>query len=223
MPCNIGYKEVARVVIPKPVAKKFKAKVDVPKIDQELLNKIGEEDQAFVDWINELDISPLLNEALKRAMASVVSVGSVKVTINVDGSLEIGGSYSNDDGKRKLENYTDKISSRFQMEVLGIVAELLEYKVEISQNGDELVLEGEKHQHSHGQVNRYLKIVKDKSGNGEFRFEHFASPEELKSEKQKFLALAQKLGIKLHLDMTEKSGQPITNGTIHEHFLKNRN
>lgn len=222
MPCNIGYKEVARITVPKPVAKKFKAKVDAPGIDQELLNKIGEEDQAFVEWINEMDINPLLNEALKRAMVFVTLGGSVKINVNADGSLEISGSYSNDDGRKKLESYTEKLSDRYQMEVLGIVAELLEYKIDISQNGDELVLEGEKHQHSHGHVSKYLKITKDKNGIGEFRFEHFASPEELKSEKQKFLALAQKLGVKLSSETTEKSGQPIAHGMVHEHFLKNR-
>lgn len=222
MPCNIGYKEVARTTIPKPVAKKFRAKVDAPKIDRELLNKIGEEDMVFVDWINNLDILPLLQEGLGRAQNSVKAPDKTTVKINSDGSLDINADYDSDRGKRNLESFTNKLSGRFQMQILGIVAELLDYTIEISQDKNSLVLEGEKSQRSDGRVNRYLKISKNEQGAGEFRFEHFASPEELKREKQKFLALAQKFGIKIALESTEKSGQPIAADAVHEHFLKSK-
>ena len=201
MPCNIGYKEIARINIPKPIAKKFKAKVDPPKIDQELLNKIGEEDNAFVDWINGLDITPLLGEALKRSLSAIDPIKNMKVSINNDGSLDISGNYNDENAKRKLETSAKKLSKRYQMEVMGIVAQLLEYRTEISQDGKDLILEGEKHQHSHGQVNRYLKVTDSGVENGEIRFEHFASPEKLKSEKRKCLALAQKLGAKINLEI----------------------
>ncbi len=227
MPCNIGYKEVARARIPKPVPKKFKATVKPPEIDRDLLEKIGEEDPAFIEWASELNIRPLLEEALSRALKSVGDIQGVEVRINEDGSLEITGKHTDDYGKKRLEKFTKELSDRFQMEVLGIVAELLEYEVEISKETEEgqsnLVLEAEKHQHSHGHVNRYLKITKGEGDEeGSLRFEHFASPEELKSEKEKFLALAQKMGVKLNLETTEKSGQPITNDAVHTHFLKGR-
>lgn len=67
MPCNIGYKIVAKVKIPEVVVQKFKEEIQAPQIDQDLLEKIGEDDPAFSQWLNELDIKPLLEEALRRA------------------------------------------------------------------------------------------------------------------------------------------------------------
>ena len=66
MPCNIGYKSYAEVVIPQPQPQIFKAKAEAPNIDADLLKKLGEEDPAFLEWLRDLDTRPLLEEALKR-------------------------------------------------------------------------------------------------------------------------------------------------------------
>ncbi|KKT81913.1 MAG: hypothetical protein A3B99_04500 [Candidatus Yanofskybacteria bacterium RIFCSPHIGHO2_02_FULL_44_12b] len=227
MPCDIGYKQVSRVTIPRPIPKKFTAEIKPPSIDRDLLAKIGEEDEAFLYWINDLDIRPLLQEALRRTVSASGSLKGLKIDVNSDGSLKIEGSYNNEKDKGSLERLTKQLSDRFQMDVLAIVAELLDYQIQVSWKEEDgetvLVLEGEKHQHSHAHVNRYLKVTKNANGKGSFRFEHFSSPEELKKEEQKFMALAQKLGVKISVETVQKSGHPIAPGTIHEHFLKEGN
>ena len=71
-------------------------------------------------------------------------------------------------------------------------------------------------------MNRYLKVTRNAAGDGVFAFEHFDSKKSLLSEEQKFVALAQKLGVKLVLRDAETRGQPIAVGTVHGHFLREK-
>ncbi len=71
MPCDLGYKIVAKVTIPAPLPQDFKEEVKPPTIDQDLLDKIGEDDPEFLEWIEGLDTQPLFEEALQRAQLAV--------------------------------------------------------------------------------------------------------------------------------------------------------
>jgi hypothetical protein len=66
MPCNIGYKNFVKATLPEPVPEKFEEEIEAPAIDADLLSKLGNEDQAFVEWVEELETAPLLEEALNR-------------------------------------------------------------------------------------------------------------------------------------------------------------
>ncbi len=225
MPCDIGYRNIAKVAIPVPkkITKKFKATARAPEVDRDLLNKIGEKDPAFLEWMSELDVLPLFEEALRRAQQGTNSVGKLKLSVSGDGTLSMDGEYDDKGGKRGLELLAQEISEQFQMEILRIVAELLDYEVvlrkERGDKGDVYTLEGEKRQ---GQVSRYLCITKDDAGSGDLRFEHFASKQELQEEYVKFLGLAQRLGTKLVISEPREAGTPIAPGVVHNDFLRGR-
>lgn len=212
MPCNIGYREISRVRIPKPQT--FKEKTEAPKIDSELLVKIGEDDPKFLEWMKELDVNPLLREALKRALAAAGKTSPVKFRVDENGFLEASSNYADKTQKKEIEGITNRVFSRFQMEVLAIVAQLLDYEIIVSQTG----IEGEKNTNSG--VNRYLKITEAGSEDSLLQFEHFESQASLKKERRKFVALAQKLGIKIAIIESESGGQPIAEGALHKDFLK---
>ncbi|MDP3697493.1 MAG: hypothetical protein Q8R55_05770, partial [Candidatus Taylorbacteria bacterium] len=175
MPCNIGYKSYAQVVIPEPQPQTFKAKAEAPKIDAELLAKLGNEDPEFLEWAGGLDTKALLEEALKRTL-SKVSVKGVEFKVNAGGMLEGKGKYFNESEKRLLDQKVSRVSERWQFEVLGIVTELLGYKVTITQNGTEFLLEAEEEGKSH--PCDYIKVVK-KDGDATLTFEHFKSRDKL--------------------------------------------
>ena len=222
MPCNIGYKVVAKIVIPVPQVQEIKEEVTAPEIDQDLLEKIGEEDLEFLDWLKEFDSNPLLKKALELAREKIEGSKSLKTSIKENGRLSITGKYVTAKEKSEVEAIISSLSSQFQMEVLAIVAQLLDYRISMNQEtvGGEVstVIEGEKDVDSG--VNRYLKISKNKAGEGVFSFEHFESKKSLVTEQQNFLALAQKLGIKISISEAEQKGQPIAQGTLHKHFVK---
>lgn len=69
MPCDIGYKNIARIRVKPRMPSMFKERVESPKIDKELLDNMGVDDAEFLEWVSELDTTPLLNEALRRALA----------------------------------------------------------------------------------------------------------------------------------------------------------
>lgn len=218
MPCNFGYKNAARVRIPTPQPQKFKAEIYAPEIDGDLLVKLGEEDAEFLEWLQELDTKPLLEEALKRALAKISSNG-LRFKINSKGMLEAEGSFTTAVEKRRLSETTSKISERWQFEILGIVTQLLGYSFTISQNGDELILEAEEE----GKVHPcdYIKITKTKDGEGTLTFEHFKTRKLLQIGMAKFLALARKLGIKIEVGESETSeGDKIATETGHTHRHK---
>lgn len=219
MPCDIGYRTWAELTIPKPTFQKFKKKVAPPKVDADLLEKIGEDDPAFLDWLDGLDVQSLLKEALKRARKQVRGASNLNCSVLTDGSLVLSGKYQDENKRSRLEQLSERISRRYQIEVLAIVAELLDYDILITDCGDTLILEGEKHQDG-TQVHRYFKITKGLDGKGEIRFEHFSSPSARDAELNKFTALAQALGIRLELEGVREAGRPIAEGEVHHDFLK---
>lgn len=220
MPCNIGYKSYAKIEIPEPQPQTFKAKSDAPSIDADLLAKLGSEDPEFLEWVGELNVRPLLEEALKRALSNVRTRG-VEFSLADDGTLEAKGRYSNDREKKNLSDASSSVSKRWQFEVLGIATQLLGYTFTIRQNGDELILEAEEEGKSH--PCDYIKISK-KSGNSTLVFEHFKSRKELQVETAKFLVLADKLGIKIILDDTSVSeGDPFPSEHRHTHGHRHTN
>lgn len=219
MPCNIGYKSVSRMRILAPQPQKFKSKTKAPTVDADLLKKIGEDDPAFAEWLDELNIEPLLEEALKRTLSSTEDSSLVKFSINNIGYLQANADYIGATKKAEIEKITTSVFEQFQFEVLKIVLELLDYTVTISKESkDNFVLEGEKDEKS--KVHKYVKITKAAGEDATLRFEHFESPESLDKEKRKFLGLSQKLGVEINISETKDSGQPIPEGTVHQHFLK---
>lgn len=203
MPCNIGYKSYVKVEIPAPVPEKFSAKSEAPQVDADLLEKLGVEDPEFVDWARQLDSRPLLEAALERALANT-DAGGVTFMVDAAKMLSAKGSFTSPAEKKKLEAATDKVTSRWQMETLGIVAELLDYSVTITEKGDTLTLEAEEASKSH--PCDYIKVTKS-GEKAEVTFEHFKSREKLDLETAKFATLAEKLGVKIAL-----TGRKVTEG-----------
>ena len=163
MPCDLGYKQINKIKIPAPAPQEFKEKIKPPEVDADLLEKIGENDLAFLEWLNDLDIKPLLEKALSAAKQKIGDSGLLKSSIDENGNLIISGSFKNNSEKKRLESATSALSEQFQFEVLKIVAELLDYELVLSKgkNG-EPILEGEKDTDSG--VHKYLKVTKDKNG-----------------------------------------------------------
>ncbi len=218
MPCDIGYRTYAPVRIPQPKPQVFKKRMPAPSVDQDLLEKLGVDDRQFLEWINELNIKPLLEEALKRALA-VQLPRNVSFSITEDGNVLAEGAYLDGRGKDIIEKATDRMLNRWQMEVLKIVTQLLGYDANIQSrltgNSETLVLVAEEKGKSH--PCKYVRISKDPNGNGEIAFEHFASKPGLEKEKIKFAALAQKLGIKIVLPDSPVNGQPISVSIQEQH------
>lgn len=131
MPCNIGYKSYAKIEIPEPQPQVFKQKANAPEIDEELLEKLGEEDEQFLEWVKELDTKSLLKKALKRALAKIDAKG-IDFKINAQGMLEATSKFINAQQRKILTETASNISERWQFEVLGIVAELLDYDTTMS-------------------------------------------------------------------------------------------
>ena len=205
MPCNIGYKSYAKVEIPTPLPQTFKTEVDAPKIDADLLEKLGVEDATFLEWAQSLNTKPLLVEALKRTLEKIGANG-IDFKINDKGILEAIGSYTSASEKKRLAEQTATVTDRWQLEILAIVTELLDYTPTISKNGNELVLVAEEAGKSH--PCDYIRITK-KGGNGNICFEHFKSRKALDLATAKFLVLAHKLGVKISTENPEVSeGDP---------------
>lgn len=188
MPCDIGYRSVADAVIDD------EQRTGAPAIDRALMEQLGVDDPVFLAWAQELDRQPLLEKALERALAEVAANGDVRID---NGALVTRG-----DNRRLVE--------RWQLEVLRIVLELLDYECAMSGSG----LEGEKHGASG--VHEYVAIAFT-AGGASIRFEHFASDDALAKEQRKFLALAQRLGIRVRIVRDKRAGQAIPPGTIHPH------
>lgn len=224
MPCNLGYREIAEVTIPNPQPQELKEEVVAPEIDKELLEKIGEEDSIFLDWLLGLEIGPLLEEALRRALSKVKGAGALKTSIAKNGRLLIRARYTTAAEKKELDALTVSFSNQFQMEALAIVAELLDYEVlirqEIRDGKKVFVLEGEKKTSSG--IHKYLKITRDVDGKGVLVFEHFEFEDELTKEERKFLALAKKLGIRIVMRKKTQQGNPLPKGVTHKNFVRAR-
>jgi len=149
MPCNIGYRVYAPIKIPAPVPQEFKSKTEAPKIDAELLDRLGETDPEFCEWLKELDIKALLEQALKKALSKVKIPNSLKIQVSDSGYLEAQASYTSEAQKAKLEKLSAKVASQFQLEVMKMIAELLDYETAVTEdkNGG-WVIEGEKNEQS---------------------------------------------------------------------------
>jgi len=223
MPCNIGYKNISRVRVEPKLPQEFKEKAKAPKIDKELLDNMGVRDAVFLDWASGLDISPLLNEALKRALKTSGGPGEIKFRIS-NGELEITSKFTTAEEKRTISAMAKKISERFQMELIGIIAQLLDYRISFSDQiiggKKNSVLEGEKEENAN--VRKYLKVSIGSTGEGVLAFEHFESQSSLKQERAKFLTLAKKFGVKISIAEETESGQPIPANIEHRDFLKQR-
>lgn len=221
MPCDIGYRNYARVAIPMPNPQDFKSRNQAPQVDADLMEKIGVNDQEFLSWLQELDIRPLLSEALKRAL-SKIDKGKLDFKVTSDGYLEARGSYIDAAEKKRLGKLAGQVAGQFQMEVLQIVAQLLDYETSLvrtqAEGNDVWKLQGEKNEDA--SVHKYLGITKI-GEETEIEFEHFESAKSRDSETEKFFALAQKLGVPIKKVTMKKAGQPIPVGTVHRDFLKN--
>lgn len=222
MPCDIGYKSFSQVRIPTPTTQEFKNKTEAPRVNAELMTRIGQNDPEFVEWMNDLNNNPLLVAALKRALAGEKIPSGLLFTIGSSGNLEASGTYTNASTKRLFADATDRISRKWQMEVLRIVAELLDFSVIISEtvkNGSLiLILEAEKR--TDAPVTEYLRITSDPISGSSMLFEHFASKSALSKTRDKFLALAEKLGVRITLDRTEERGSPIPGNAVHRGHLR---
>ena len=187
-----------------------------PNLDADLLGKLGSEDPEFLNWLNEFDSKPLLNEALKRALSNVSAKGVV-FSINADGMLEAKGNYSNTKEKNSITDIISRVSERWQFEILGIVTELLDYTFTIIKSDGELILEAEEKGKSH--PCDYIKVTK-RGGEASLVFEHFKSRRDLDVETAKFLALAEKLGVKISIsesNVSEGDAFPTEQRHSHSH------
>lgn len=217
MPCYLGYRSIITLNLPIEQPETLREETKASSIDRELMDKIGEPE--FLQWLAGLDIQPLLGEALKRALAKVKTDG-IKFALKGQ-FLQAEGTYVGQKQKGKMQAVINRVFSQFQMEILGIVAQLLDYEVVMFIENNTVVLEGEKMEDSG--VHKYLRISKSRNGETEIKFEHFTSLPELEKEEAKFFALAQKMGIKINVRSKERSGQPISQGSYHQGFLKERN
>lgn len=220
MPCDLGYKSFDRVVIPEPQPLTFRARAKAPEADAELMERIGQNDPAFVDWMNDLETNPLLKQALQMALAAVGKTDPVSFEIK-DGQLAARATYRTGADKARVGKIAERVSRRWQVEVLAIVAQLLDFETQITVDGDVLRLEGEKHG-SGSPVHEYLRITLDPASGATMMFEHFASAEERSLVRAKLLALAQKLGIRIDVTDTKESGSSIPAGAVHKHFIKHK-
>src|SRR3989338_81308 len=205
MPCDIGLRNVVVVKIEVPVVKNLRIRVKPEEIDQDLLEKLGEEDNEFVNWLGSLDAKPVLEEALKR---TVETLGILKkdVSFTKDGYLEIRGKYTTDAEKKKIEERASAVGKRFQIETLNAIAQILGYETAVLSSKDgSFKIKGEKE----GElgVHKYLAISGGADGAGDLRFEHFATKKELRMETSKFLAIAGKFGIKITGGAVEEAGK----------------
>jgi hypothetical protein len=205
VPCNLGYRSVARARVETPAPATFEAVTPAPAVDAELLERLGVDDPVFADWLADLDLEPLLARALDRTgptdgVEAVVRGGALRV-------------------RAPSAARAAALTRRWQVEVLRIVGELLGYELGLDWSDAGFVLEGEKA--GAAGVAPFLRI----SGAGadaELRFEHFGSDDELALEEARFVALAQRLGVRLRLLDRRRAGQPIPAGALHRHGKKGR-
>ncbi len=221
MPCDIGYKNFSVIAIPVPQPLVFKKRIAAPTVDAELLERIGQDDPEFLEWMDALSTDPLLELALKKALAAVGDVSPLTFKIE-NSSLVAEGTYLGAAAKKRAEEIADRVGRRFQAEVLAMVVELLEFEVEItstSEGGVEVVtIEAERH--CDAPVHEYVRVILDPRRGSSVLFEHFSSKERLAAVKSKFTALAARLGVTINILDTKASGSPIPAGTEHTHFLK---
>lgn len=224
MPCDIGYRSVAKAKVTAPEPQSFEARVGPPELDADLLEKLGQEDPVFADWLRELDTGPLLGKALERALRAVRAPKGFELAIR-NGRLSVRTTTRSASERTEARRVVSQVGARWQMEVLRVVAELLEFEVvlqSVKENGDDLlVLEGEK-PGAEGTVREYLRIKVGAYGEAQVSFEHYKSPEDLEADEDRLQGLCDKLGLKLSIQGRRRSGQPIPEGAVHRHPGKKR-
>lgn len=220
MPCNLGYKTYVPVKIPAPVPKELRKKAKAPTVDSDLLAKIGVEDSEFVEWLKELDSKPLLEEALQRALKEISgTLDGISLSVDKNANLCFLTTYTSMKEKSQKEDIINRVAERWQMEMMKVIGELLDYELVLERQGSSWVLEGE--HTANDAVHRYFRITKEiGKESAAFMFEHFSSSKALELEAAKFAALAQKFGVRLRFPKTRVVGQPIPEGIEHKHFLK---
>ncbi|PIR94169.1 hypothetical protein COT97_02735 [Candidatus Falkowbacteria bacterium CG10_big_fil_rev_8_21_14_0_10_39_11] len=223
MPCDIGYRSYAKVVIPEPEPQEFKEKFQAPKIDVDMLNKLGIEDPKFVQWLTGLDIVPLLKEALKRTLKNISGAEQLNYSIDNNGNLTVKGDYLSTAKKRALQKLSEQVNGRFQFEVLAVVVQILGYEYELQEQANrgqtQFKLIAEKHEDA--KVHKYIEVSQNE-GKAVLRFEHFSNMKELEAEEARFITLAQKLRINIQVQNTRRKGQPIPGNVEHRHFIKHK-
>ncbi len=170
----------------------------------------------FVEWLQDLEINPILKKALERVLSKIENSNLVEFSISDKGYLEAKATFFGSDKKAEIEKITKLVFDQFQLEVLAVVLEILGYEISVSKD----TIEGEKHEER--SVHKYVKIEKLSGENATIRFEHFESPESLDKERDEFLALSQKLGLKITVTENQDSGKPIPEGTVHKDFFENK-
>lgn len=218
MPCNIGYKTYQEVYLPVPQPKKLTKKVEAPKVDADLLNKIGETSPEFVEWFNELDSKDLLDFALRETLEGK-KLGGFSFSID-EGYVVAKTKYTGDAEKKKAEKTIDRIMNEFQMRTLVVVARLLGFVTTFDNRGNTFIIEGEMPNPDNDQVSRYLKIVRRADGRSEIMFEHYSSENALTEERAKFTVLAQKFNVPIDFTLPRAIGAPIPIGITHKDHLK---
>jgi len=186
MPCNIGYQETFKARVPEPERARGKA----PAVDADLLERLGVEDPSFVEWLDELDTGPLLRAALDRTSGAVDTRG-LSLALGEDGSLEVEGLQ-----RARL----DAVIARWQLEVLGVVAELLGYETRVTDSG----VVGQRP--TEGGIEEHFTVTREGPGGLRLRFEHFKSPSALRAEMRKIIALARLLGLAIDVDLGPPPG-----------------
>ena len=217
MPCNIGYRTYQEVYLPVPQPKKLKKKVEAPKVNVDLLNKLGETSPEFVEWFGELDVKSLLSFELGETLKNHKTTG-INFSIE-DGFVVAETKYTGDAEKNKAEKIISEVMNEFQMRVLDMVAKLLYFETVISERNGEFIIEGEKSNVDNKQVTRYLKIKRSSDGQSEITFEHYSSKGVLAQEREKFTVLAQKFGIPIDMTLPRETGDPIPVGVEHKGHL----
>ncbi len=224
MPCDIGYRSVAKAKVASPEPQAFEARVAPPELDADLLQKLGQEDPVFADWLAELDAGPLLGKALERTLQAVRAPAGFELAVR-GGRLALRTTVRSAADRAEARRVASSAGERWQVEVLRIVAELLDFEVELrSQSGEGgpvLVLEGEK-PGAEGAVRELIRVALGPSGEAQLAFEHYRSPEELEADEDRFRGLAQKLGLELSARTRRRSGQPVPEGAVHRHPGKKR-
>jgi len=221
MPCEIGYRAYASVPVPAPQPQDFRVKAEAPDITANLLEKLGVEDPEFLEWAQELDKRSLLQTALTRALRNERT--SLDFVLTDDGMLEARGSFTTTAERSRLEKTASAVSARWQFEILGIVAELLDYSVKITEEKGGLVLEAEEAGKSH--PCNYIRVSK-RGETADITFEHFKSRKDLEIALAKFETLARTLGVKLRIATPQiREGEPFpyeTEGHSHGHAHRHK-
>jgi hypothetical protein len=135
--------------------------------------------------------------------------------VNDEGMLEAKGTFVSASEKKLLSKEASAVTNRWQFEILGIVCELLNYSVTITQRGETMTLEAEEKGSTH--PCDYIKVTRT-GDSAEIVFEHFKTEKALDVATAKFLTLADKLGVKIILrNRKVVEGEPFPNVVRHTH------